>query len=128
MNKLSKENKKNIYIADDFNFDLLKFSKHEDTANFFNKMTSNLFIPHIIVPTKINTRNDTLIDNIFSNHYNPDTISGNLTLNISDGHLSSFIITPKSNQNHLPKNHNIFTRDRQNFGRESFFLDLAFIN
>ena len=59
MNKLSKENKKNIYIAGDFNFDLLKFSQHEDTANFFNKMTLNLFIPHIIVPTKINTRNDT---------------------------------------------------------------------
>ena len=102
MNKWSKENKKNIYIAGDFNFDLLKFSKHEDTANFFNKMTSNLFIPHIIVPTEINTRNDTLIDNIFSNHYNPDTISGNLTVNISDGHLPAFLITPKSNQNHLP--------------------------
>ena len=67
MNKLSKENKKKIYISGDFNFDLFKFSKHEDTANFFNKMASNLFIPHIIVPTKINTGNDTLIDNIFSN-------------------------------------------------------------
>ena len=78
-------------------------------------MTSNLFILHIIVPTKINTRNDTLIDNIFSNHHDPDTISGNLTVDISDGHLPSFIITPKSNQNHLPKNHNIFTRDRKNF-------------
>ena len=85
-------------------------------------MTLNLFIPHIIFPTKINTRNDTSIDNIFSNHYNPDTISGNLTVNISDGHLPSF------NQNHLPKNHNIFTRDRKNFDRESFFLDLALIN
>ena len=128
MNKFSKENKKKIYISGDFNFNLLKFSKHEDTANFFNKMSSNLFIPHIIVPTKINTGNDTLIDNMFSNQYNPDTISGNLTVNISDGHLPSFIITPKSNQNHLPKNHNIFTRDLKNFDRESFFLDLALIN
>ena len=128
MNRLSKEHKKKIYIAGDFNFDLLKFSKHEDTANFFNKMTSNLFIPHILAPTKINTINDTLIDNIFCNQYNPDTISGNLTVNISDGHLPSFIITPKSNQNHLPKNHNIYTRDLKNFDRESFFLDLALIN
>ena len=81
-----KKRKKKIYIAGDFNFDLLKCSHHQDTANFFNKMTSNLLIPFILIPTKINTKNDTLIDNIFSNQYNPDTISGNLAVNISDGH------------------------------------------
>ena len=97
MNKLITENKKKIYIAGDFNFDLLKFASHQDTAIFFNKMTSNL-LTLIIIPTRINSNNDTLIDNIFSNQYNPDTISGNLTLNISDGHLPSFMITPKSNQ------------------------------
>ena len=59
---------------------------------------------------------------------NPDTISGNLTLNISDGHFPSFMITPKSNQTHLPKNHNIYTRDLQNFARENFFLDLLSID
>ena len=53
-------------------------------------MTSNLLTPLIIIPTKINSTNDTLIDNIFSNQYNPDTRSGNLTLNISDGHLPSY--------------------------------------
>ena len=30
MNKLSKENKKKIYISGDFNFDLLKFCKHSN--------------------------------------------------------------------------------------------------
>ena len=54
-------------------------------------MTSNLLTPLIIIPT-------TLIDNILLNQYNPDTISGNLTLNISDGHLPSFMTTPKLNQ------------------------------
>ena len=34
MNKLIKENKKKVYIAGDFNFDLLKLS-HADTANFY---------------------------------------------------------------------------------------------
>ena len=71
MNTLITENKKNIYIAGDFNFDLLKFASHQDTANFFNKMTSNLLTPLIIIPTKINSNNDTVIDNIFSNQYNP---------------------------------------------------------
>ena len=56
---------------------------HEDTSTFFN-MSSNFLFPYISIPTKINTQNDTLIDNIFSNQLNPDIISGNLTVGISD--------------------------------------------
>ena len=41
-------------------------------------MTSNFLLPTITLPTKINTLNDTLIDNIFNNQYNPDMISGNI--------------------------------------------------
>ena len=67
MNKLIRENKKKIYIAGDFNFDLLKFASHQDTAIFFNKMTSNFLTPLIIIPTKINSTNDTLIDNKIKN-------------------------------------------------------------
>ena len=105
---LSREKNKKVYIAGDFNFNLLKYASHEATANFFDKMTSNLLIPLISVPTKINTKNDTLIDNIFSNQLNSETLTGNLTVNFSDGHLPSFAIFPKHNQNHLPKKHNIY--------------------
>ena len=83
--KITKNNKK-VYIAGDFNFDLLKYSVHSDTADFFDKMTSNLLVPLILVPTKINSKNDTLIDNIFTNQFNSETVSGNLTVNFSDGH------------------------------------------
>ena len=68
-----------------------------------------------------------LIDNIFTNQFNPDTISGNFTVNISD-HLPSFIIVPKANQNHLPKKHNIYTRDVSNFDRKNFLLDILAID
>ena len=34
-NILVKEKNKNVYIAGDFNFDLLKYSEHPETANFF---------------------------------------------------------------------------------------------
>ena len=64
------------------------------------------------MPTKINTKNDTLIDNIYSNQLNSETLTGNLTVNFSDGHLPSFAIFPKPNQNHLPKKHNLFTRGK----------------
>ena len=99
---------KKIYISGDFNFDLLKSTSHPDTADFYNKMSSNLLLPSIIIPTKINTKNDTLIDNIFSNQVNPDLISGNLTVNFSDGHLPSFVIIPKPNQNHVPKKQSVY--------------------
>ena len=128
-NILAKEKKKKVYIAGDFNFDLLKYSDHADTANFYDKMTSNLLVPLILIPTKINSKNDTLIDNIFSNQFNSQTISGNLTVNFSDGHLPSFAIFPKSNQNHLPKKHNIYTRDKlDGQNKENFLIDLAAID
>ena len=122
-NILAKENKKKIYIAGDFNFDLLKYSNHTDTANFFDKMTSNLLVPIILVPTKINTKNDTLIDNIFTNQFNSQTITGNLTVNFSDGHLPSFAIFPKPNQNHLPKKHNIYARSKLEGEKKRKFSD-----
>ena len=128
-NILSKEKNKKIYIAGDFNFDLLKYSNHAETANFFDKMTSNLLVPLILVPTKINTKNDTLIDNIFTNQFNSQTITGNLAVNFSDGHLPSFAIFPKPNQNHLPKKHNIYVRGKlEGENKDNFLMDLAAID
>ena len=45
MIKLSQERNKKVYIAGDFNFDLLKTANHTDTSNFYDKITSNLFTP-----------------------------------------------------------------------------------
>ena len=130
-NIISREKNKKVYIAGDFNFDLLKYSCHGQTADFYEKMTSNLLVPLIVIPTKINTKNDTLIDNIFSNQLNPETLCGNLSVNFSDGHLPSFAIFPKPNQNHIPKKHNLFVREK--FGldpekRDQFMMDLAAID
>ena len=44
--------------------------------SFFDIMTSNFLLPTISRPTRINRGNDTLIDNIFTNQFNPDIISG----------------------------------------------------
>ena len=114
VHKLSMEKNKNIYIAGDFNFDLIKASSHQATSDFYDLLSSNFLLPMILLPTKINSVTDTHIDNIFTNHFNPDTVSGNLTLAISD-HLPSFIIFPHSNQNHIPKKQNLYKRDRTNF-------------
>ena len=68
-----------------------------------------------------------MIDNIFTNQFNPDFKCGNLTIGISD-HLPSFMICPKNNQNHLPKKHNIYRRDTKRFNKEDFLYDFLHIN
>ena len=90
-------------------------------------MTSNVLLPTISLPTRINSGNDTLIDNIFTNQFNPDIIRSNLTLCISD-HLPSFTIFPKPNQPHLPKKHIFFKEMIKNFDKEIFLLDILDID
>ena len=116
-----------MFLLCDFNFDLLKVNRHDETSVFFNKMMSSFLLSVISIPTKINTVNDTLIDNIFTNEFNPDLISGNFTEDISD-HLPSFLIIPKNNKKKLPKNHNNYTRDLNKVDYENFFLDLLAID
>ena len=125
--KLSNDNKK-VFIAGDFNFDLLSTANHDETYEFFDTMMSNFLLPAITLPTKINQGKNTLIDNIFTNQLNPEAISGNLELDLSDGHLPSFLIIPKNNQNHLPKKHNIYTRSAKNFNSEVFIQDFRNID
>ena len=66
VHKLSIENSKNIFIAGDFNFDLVKVSSHTATADFYDLLTSNFLLPMILLPTKINTGADTLYFQIIS--------------------------------------------------------------
>ena len=106
--KLENENKR-IYLLGDYNIDLIKLE--EDLGNsFFDNLTSNLFVPHIILPTRITTTSKTLIDNIFSNNHNFEQgISGNLTISLSD-HLAQFLIIPDLRPNQK-KNGNLFPLD-----------------
>ena len=127
LTKLSKECNKNIHISGDFNMDLIKASEHEDTSEFLDNMTSNFLLPTISLPTKINKKHDTLIDNIFTNKFNPNIVTGNFTVEISD-HLSSFAIFPMDNQNHLPKKHNFHKRDTRNYKQDELILDILNID
>ena len=89
--KLSKDIiNKNVYLAGDFNFDLTNMS-HQETSDFFDTMTTNQMLPPISLPTKLNNKHNTLLDNIFTNQFNPDMVSDNFTALISD-HLASFLI------------------------------------
>ena len=116
MEKLSSENKV-CYMNGDFNIDRLKIDSDKDIMDFYNSLTSNLFVPHITLPTRITSHSQTLIGNIFSN--DPDFaqgIFGNFTFSISD-HLAQFLIMPMPD-NRPPKKHNIQMRDLKNLDKE----------
>ena len=118
--KLLNENKK-TFLGGDFNFDLLK-AENNETFNFFETMMSSHLLRTITIPTKINPKKSTIIDNIVTNQIHPDMMSGNLTIAISD-HLPSFFVIPKDNQNHPPKKQNLYTRKTKNFDKVNFICD-----
>ena len=126
MEIIDKEDKRKFLLGD-FNVDLLKIDEDAKSSNFFDTLTTNLFVPHIIHPTRITPTSKTLIDNIFSNstNYN-EGISGNLTVKLSD-HLAQFLIIPED-CHRSTKKLDFYTRDLKNFDRENFFHDIMEIN
>ena len=64
LNELNKENKE-IYICGDLNIDLLKYEHDLKLQEFYN-LSSNGFIPHITLPTRITDTSMCIIDNIYT--------------------------------------------------------------
>ena len=115
------------YLAGDFNVDLLRTDNDDEVRKFFETLTANLFVPHITLPTRMTTRSQTLIDNIFSN--NPEfnnCTSGNFTFSISD-HFAQFLIVPSSDKR-PPKIHNIQKRDTRNYVHEDLVAEIISID
>lgn len=80
------ENRKNsiVFLAGDFNLDLLKFDNHAPTAEFLNNLLSYSYYPAIRYPTRISDTSATLIDNIFTNVGHFEISSAIIYCDISD--------------------------------------------
>ena len=112
-------NKNNIFFSGDFNIDLMKNDIDANTLTFLDLLTSHLFVPHIIHPTRITTNSKTVIDNIFSNSPNfSEGISGNITLSISD-HLVQFLLIPMNLVDVTSKIY-LYKRDTKNILQRKF--------
>ena len=90
--KLISENKEVILLGD-FNIDLLKCDSNKNVSDFLDIIYSTNLVPNITSPTRLTSRSQTLIDNIFSSIINDDCIAGNLISPISDHH-AQFLIIP----------------------------------
>ena len=77
----------------DFNVNLLNYKEHNQANGFIDSLTSNLFIPLTLQPTRVTSHSNTLIDHIFSNIIDPDIILLKFDCPISD-HLPQFAIIP----------------------------------
>ena len=119
--KLIKENK-DILLMGDFNFDLLKSESNKDTSLFLDLIYNTNLFPTITSPTRLTSRSNTLIDNIFSNILADDSISGNTDFAISD-HLGQFLMLPFTfKADCKPKN--IYQRNLKFFVEENFLNDM----
>ena len=116
---------KNVILAGDFDFDLLKSDSNPIISEFLQMMLTNSYQPCITEPTRIIHGNKpSLVDNIFSNTL--DTcLSGNLFEKISD-HLPNFVIIKSIKMK--PKLNTIKRRNMKNFKTENFQADLSLLS
>ena len=122
--KISSENKI-CSLLGDFNIDLLKTDTHSDANEFFNTLTSNFFVPHILQPTRPVSK--TLIDNIFVNSIDFISYSGNLTIQLSD-HLFQFVILEGFFKDLLPRKLNLKERNFKYFNEGKFVESINIAN
>ena len=109
--------KKMTLLVGDFNYDLLKHEKKKNIYDFLMVITSNLFTPHILGPTRIEEgQTPSLVDNIFVNTTDNNFISVNLFNKISD-HMPNFIIIQDIDSQYSIKAKQ-YKRDMKNFNEK----------
>ena len=88
LHKAEKENKL-VVLMGDLNINLLEADSCADVSNFLDLLGSYCLLPNIILPTRLTSTSNTLIDNIFSSAELCSSLSGNIITCISD-HLAQF--------------------------------------
>ena len=119
------QEKKLCVMPGDFNLNLLNYESHPPTEEFINTLNSYFLELHIIKPTRITTYSATLIDNIFFNSIDNQTLSGNLLYDLTD-HLPNFLIISRLNMS--TNKEKIYKRDYSNYNEESFIKEFSSID
>ena len=122
--KLSKANK-SVFLMGDFNVNLLSYETHSDTNDFINSMVYYYLLPYILHPTRVTDHSSTVIDNIFSNITEYDTISGNIKNQIAD-HFAQFLLVKKINIDY--KNTTFYQYNYSKFTKAKFTDDFTNIS
>jgi len=82
-------------IVGDMNIDLLQWDCQTAIHDYLNTVTSNNFVPSLVLPTRVTSKASTLIDHIYyyegKSHNRLKSRSGNLVSDISD-HLPNYLL------------------------------------
>ena len=121
---------KHVFILGDFNINLLNYNSSTPITNYVNFLFSQQFLPYIIHPSRVSAHSSTLIDNIFSNITDNETLSGNILTKITD-HFPQFLIVKHAGITY--KNLSYFQHDFSRFNEvnvQNDFanLDLSYLN
>ena len=119
LQKVQKENK-SLIVMGDFNINLVSCDSHPETNDFVNLIVSHYLLPHILHPTRVTDHSAMIIDNIFFNTLEFDTLSGNLLTKISD-HFPHFRVI--KNVAVACKNCSLFQYDYSKFSEHLFQED-----
>ena len=84
-------------------------------------MCSYGLLPKIMQPARTTETTATIIDNIFTNNFSANTISGNILTDFSD-HFGQFVSIKRLKIDY--KTINMFKRDYSNFNKENFIDDV----
>ena len=109
----------------DFNTDLLQYDLHSYTNDFVNSMISHSFLPYILQPSRVTDHSATIIDNIFSNITDFETLSGNITALVND-HFAQFLLIKKCYISYKSCRYYIY--DYSNFAKEKFIHDFSLLD
>ena len=112
LQKVQEENKV-LFKMGDFNINYFNYDSH-------NLMISHYLLPHILHPTRVTDHSATIIDNIFSNNCEMNTVSGNLLSQISD-HFPQFLIINNITVDY--RTCSLFQHDYSKFNESSFIND-----
>ncbi len=121
---------KQVFILGDFNVDLINYNSHTPTTNYVNFFFSKQFLPYIIHPSRVSGNSSTLIDNIFANISDNETISGNIMTQITD-HFPQFLIVKHTGityRNLSYYQHDFSKLNEENLLNEFANLDLSYLN
>ena len=118
LQKVQNENK-SVFMMGDFNINLLKYQSHPETNDFITLIVSHYFLPHILHPTRVTDHSATIIDNIYSNDVESDTVSGNILSQITD-HFPQFLIIKNIAMDY--RKIALFQRDYSKLSEECFLI------
>ena len=119
------KDKADVLITGDFNINLLQINERTEIQKYFDLFVTRGLFPRVTLPTRMATKNASLIDQLFCKVKNPSQhiISCIIKTDISDHFPYFSVLDLLKKKNHQPKNVQINNNDENSF--RMFYNDVS---